>query len=304
MKIYLNRRPVSGPWGGGNKVVINLFESLTSLGHQVVFRLEEGINVIFCFDPRPNDVHEWYQSFINYKSIHPNTKIVQRVGDVGTHNKPELLQLVKQSVYHSDHIIFPSDWAKEYINYRKENYHVVKNGPLKTFHEYKNNKELNETFKVITHHWSTNPKKGFKHYRLLDEYVGTQEDIDFTFVGRLPENFRFKHANYIEATGDNDYLAKLLSDQDLYLTASEEEAGANHVLEALAAGIPIVYHNNGGSILDYCANYGLGYDNFEEMITRIKDIKDNHKIYKEKAMSYTYTIDDIIREYVRIIENV
>ena len=54
MKIYLNRRPVSGPWGGGNKTVSMLSKSLTELGHKVVYQLEDNIDIIFCFDPRPN----------------------------------------------------------------------------------------------------------------------------------------------------------------------------------------------------------------------------------------------------------
>ena len=40
-------------------------------------------------------------------------------------------------------------------------------------------------------------------------------------------------------------LVDVLPSYDIYLTASEEEAGANHVLESLAAGLPIVYRDTG-----------------------------------------------------------
>ena len=303
MKIYLNRQPVQGPWGGGNKAVTKLAEFLTTLGHQVVFRLEENIDIIFCFDPRPNDFGEWYQNFLNYKNLH-RAKIIQRVGDVGTHNKPQLTELVKQAVQYSDHIIFPSEWAKEYINYSGTNCSIIYNGPLKVFHEHKKNEKINETVNIITHHWSTNPKKGFKYYQLLDDHVSKNKDINFTFIGRLPENFYFKSINYIDATGDNQYLAKKLSEQDIYLTASEEEAGANHVLEGLAAGIPIIYHNNGGSINNYCHKYGLEYSTFDELLLAIKEIKENYNSYKEKAIEYTRTINDVIKQYVRIVYEV
>ena len=118
MKVYLNREPLKGPWGGGNKTVTELSELLKKAGHQVVFRLEENIDIIFCFDPRPNRKDEWYQHFLNYKNIRPQTKIIQRVGDLGTHGKPELTNLVKQTISISDHLIFPSEWAKEYIDYK------------------------------------------------------------------------------------------------------------------------------------------------------------------------------------------
>ena len=108
MKIYFNREPVSGPWGGGNKTLFSLTESLKE-NHEITFNLEEKIDVIFCFDPRPNKKRIWYQDFIDYKVKNPKTKIIQRVGDVGTHSKPELTSILKQIVKAgcTDFFIFP-----------------------------------------------------------------------------------------------------------------------------------------------------------------------------------------------------
>jgi len=105
-------------------------------------------------------------------------------------------------------------------------------------------------------------------------------------------------------TGDNDYLAKKLSQSDIYLTASEEEAGANHVLEALASGTPVLYHSNGGSVNNYCGNYGVEYSNFRELLAGLVELKENYLGYKEKTMSYSKTIDDTIQEYKKIIYDI
>ena len=112
MKIYLNRRPKDGPWGGGIKTVNKLTQTLKERGHQVVFKLEPEIDVIFCIDPRPNEFGEWYQHLLQYREMF-KSKIVQRVGDLGTHSKPELTSLVRQSIPLSDFLIFPSEWARE-----------------------------------------------------------------------------------------------------------------------------------------------------------------------------------------------
>ena len=125
MKIYFNRKPVVGPWGGGNKTVKSLTERMKSLGHDVCFQLSENIDIIFCFDPRPNKTGEWYQNFIDYRSQNPNCKIIQRVGDIGTHGKPELTRLVSQSIQISDFLIFPSDWARKAIKFNKKNYDQI-----------------------------------------------------------------------------------------------------------------------------------------------------------------------------------
>ena len=88
MKVYLNRTPKTGPWGGGIKTVNKLAEAIVSSGHELTHKLEAGIDVIFCIDPRPNERGEWYQHFVNYRNTFPKTKIIQRVGDLGTHIKP------------------------------------------------------------------------------------------------------------------------------------------------------------------------------------------------------------------------
>ena len=49
MKIYLNRKPITGPWGGGNKVVSELVKKFTESGIDVVYKLEKNIDKIICF---------------------------------------------------------------------------------------------------------------------------------------------------------------------------------------------------------------------------------------------------------------
>ena len=300
MKVYLNRKPVRGPWGGGNKTVSKLSESLAELGHQVVYQLEDDIDVIFCFDPRPNGVGERYRDFLEYNKQH-GTKILQRVGDLGTHGKPELTKLVKQTIPLSDYVIFPSEWAKEKSGFSGNNCSIINNGPLELFHSFKKQKDIDGSINIVTHHWSTNPKKGFKFYSVLDDIAGKGDKINFTYIGRLPEGFRFKNSEYIEASGDNKFLAKTISENDIYLTASEEEAGANHVLEAMACGLPVIYHKNGGSILDYCEDFGAPYGSEVEMLKSIKHVCDNYSLYKSRVMCYNNTITNVIDQYVEAI---
>ena len=47
---------------------------------------------------------------------------------------------------------------------------------------------------VVTHHWSNNEKKGFDIYRKIDQLIEDKMlDIDFTYIGRLPDDFRYKN---------------------------------------------------------------------------------------------------------------
>ena len=173
MKVLLNRKPVVGPWGGGNKSVRYLYEKLKAIGHEVTFCLDANdIDIIFCFDPRPNQYGEWYQDFLAYRELY-GCKIIQRVGDLGTHSKPELTTLVKQSVELSDHVIFLCNWSREWLQHQKENNTVIHNAPLKVFHENKRHDlNPNSTIKLVT------PiiglpilKKRFDFYQNVDQYL-------------------------------------------------------------------------------------------------------------------------------------
>ena len=138
MKVYFNRKPVTGPWGGGNKTLATLVKKLRESGVLISFDLnDKDIDVIFCMDPRPNSEGIWYNHLLEYKQKN-NIKIIQRVGDVGTHSKPELTELLRQVVNFSDTLIFPSEWARQYIDYNKENYHVIYNAAMKNFYKNRN----------------------------------------------------------------------------------------------------------------------------------------------------------------------
>jgi len=305
MKIYLNRKSVKGPWGGGNKTVTILANHLQLSGHEVVYKLDTpNIDVLFCFDPRPNNFGEWYKHILNYKNGRPKTKIIQRVGDLGTHGKPELTDLVKQSIKFSDFLIFPSEWAKEQSGFLGENSKIIHNAPLSIFHKFKKEADLKkDKIELITHHWSTNPKKGFEIYKYLDENI-VGDRFGFTYIGSLPSNFKFKNTTYIGATGDNEFLAEKISNSDIYFTASEEEAGANHVLEGLAAGLPVIYHTNGGSINNYCSDYGIEYNSVENVLEKIELAVINFNALKSKTLKYDNIIENVASEYIEILCNI
>ncbi len=304
MLVYLNREPVAGPWGGGNKTVDLLSKEIIKRGHNLVYDLNhENIDVMFCIDPRPNKNGEWYQHILNYKACNPQAKIVQRVGDVGGHGKPDLTELTKQSVNFSDSVVYISQWALDQIGQKKsENIKVDNLGPLSIFHKFKRENKIKDQVRICTHHWSNNEKKGFDIYEYIDRVLMPQnERLKFTYIGRVPEGFRFHNVNYIPPC-DVDALVNILPDHDFYITASRDETGGNHVVEALGCGLPVIFHQAGGGIVDYCSDYGLGYSSKEELLPVINKMIDEYDNYKKKVMSYTKTLEDSVSLYVQMIE--
>ena len=99
-------------------------------------------------------------------------------------------------------------------------------------------------------------------------------------------------------------IAKIIPKNHVYLTASTEEAGANHVVEGLACGLPILYHRNGGSIPEYVSEYGIEFWDNESLINAIGEMRKSFNIFKSRALSYCDSQEENIKIYRCIIENV
>ena len=298
VKIYINREPVVGPWGGGNKTLSGLVEELSKKA-DVVYNLDhKDIDVLFCFDPRPNSSGVWYKNLLEYREKF-GAKIIQRVGDIGTHGKPDLTNLVYQSSHMSDFVIFPSDWSRKSISFKNKNYLVVPNSPLPDFFRFRKNSKPGDTLKIVTHHWSTNEMKGFDIYQDLGK-IANDLKIEFTYIGRYPSETSCTGINII-GPKDKDELSKILPEHDVYLTASMYEAGANHVLEGIASGLPVIYRDTGGSIPEYICGYGLEYTGMQDLAICIQKIKSNYSLFKNRALSFESNFNDTIMQYVDII---
>ena len=309
-KVFLNRKPVEGPWGGGNKTV-KMLEKFIKNDKDLLLTYnlkDKDIDVILCVDPKPDNNGIWYQDFINYKNnINKNTKILQRVGDVGSHRSLDLKKLITKSANFSDFVIFPSNWSKDYIKFNKKNYSIIENQPISTFYKSNKNKKSNK-INLITHHWSNNPKKGFEIYSFLGKCISNNvkgfENITFTYIGRFNESYSKEGINIISPK-HQDELANLLPNFDVYITASEEEAGANHVLEGLAAGLPVLFKDNGGSINEYCFKYGLSFKGKSDLLEAIKAISDSLSFYSYLTKNRPKeNLENQIKKYIKIIKEI
>ena len=249
-KVYVNRRPVTGPWGGGNKTL---------------------------------------------------SGIVDYLSDIGSHGKPELTNLVSQTIRFSNFVIFPSDWARRAIQFKGKNYSIIENAPLSDFFENRSKNNIQDgKLKIVTHHWSNNKMKGFDIYEKLGDYCLKNSSVEFTYIGRYSEEFSKNGINVVEPK-DVNFLKKELPKNHVYLTASMYEAGANHVLEGMAAGLPVVYRSSGGSINEYCSKYGIEFENFDDLIESIDNIRKNYYHFREKVATFSSNFDIKIKSYGDII---
>ena len=131
-----------------------------------------------------------------------------------------------------------------------------------------------QTLRLVSSSWSMNDNKGFS---TIAEFSCSQQ-VEVNHVGRWPKNTDPKH---VKLLGERHYreIPSILKNCHYLLFPSRNEACPNTVVEALSAGVPVMYHPSGGTI-ELCADdsYGiklpeesLQNENLEHFISQARD---------------------------------
>lgn len=255
MKIFINRKPIEGPWGGGNNFVKALYEHLPKNGFQIIENKDLTKTLpdkIFLQSPKPDGVCRFsINDAIKIKSIKPEVEIILRVNECDARkNTIGVDNLWQECSKYVDKTIFVSNWMKDY--FITKGWHCNKNFVLyngvNLNHFKKVEKIKNGKVNLVTHHWSNNSLKGFDIYNRIDEFVGQHSDkYTFTYIGR--EQGTFKNTRVISPLF-GEKLGEELGKYDVYISASNFDPGPNHVLESIACGLPTIVRSTGGGAIE------------------------------------------------------
>ena len=307
MKIFFNRIPRNEPYGGGSHFVTFMVEKLREDGHEVVFDLTENVDLIFIIDPRPGDKGYSINHALQYRERFPKTKILYRVNECDARKNTSFMDnIISETIQRVDGVIFISNWLKSYfINKGVEN---IKDSPViyngcNLNHFYPEDKS-NQKLKLVTHHWSDNWLKGFDLYQAIDEYLENNDDFEFTYVGRYSSLYNPKNTQLV-----SPLHGKLLGDEirkhDIYVTASRYEPCGMHHIEGACSGLPVLYHSDGGGIVEGCIKHGEPFSDFEEFLVKLNLIRQNILEYRDridyKALSMESCRSSFAREINKMI---
>jgi len=264
MKVYVNRRIVLGPWGGGNMFV----KAYHELGEQGNVELLRGYTTQLCPDVallvglEGDGEDVGVEQAISYKMyLNPACKLVLRVNEndarKGTNHMDDALVQVSNYI---DGTVFVSKWLQDYFNERGwacANQAVIINGVDRDVFR-PGPKHGDGKLHIVAHHWSDNRMKGADIYEEIDRLVGEHPDkFAFTYIGR--HKCDFKHTKVVrplhgKALGDE------LGKHDIYVSASRFDPGPNHILEALACGLPTLVHKDGGGCVEFAGEHAAYRD--------------------------------------------
>ena len=311
MKISFGLKIKHEPWGGGNQFLSNIIDYFKDRNVKIINHLnDKDIDIIVLMDPRYNSSSSTFNHFDiekYLKKINKNAIVVHRVNECDERKGTKYVNknLIDANNF-ADHTVFISSWLKNILSKYKEfeNSSIILNGANSKIFNYSNyDKILKNKIKIVTHHWSTHKNKGFEVYSYLDELLNDVEcsnKIDFTFIGNLPKNFKFKNTRYIEPKNGSE-LADLIKTHDVYLTASINEPGGNHQNEGLNCGLPVLYLDS-GCMSEYCKGYGLAYSK-DTLKEKIFEIQSEYINFRENLKNYPYNSDFMCIKYEELFVN-
>lgn len=149
--------------------------------------------------------------------------------------------------------------------------------------------------KLIMSSWSDNPMKGGDVYRWLDENLDFSR-YEFTYIGRTQEKFR--NIEIRPPVGSHE-LAEVLRNHDILVFASRNDCCSNAMIESLACGLPVVYHNSGGSG-ELAKGAGLAFEQKEEILGLLDRLVEGYVGFADEIS--LLSMKDVVDRYLATME--
>jgi hypothetical protein len=315
MKVFISLDPPSNniAYGGGLFFVKNLRDFLIKNNHSVVYNIEHNdIDIILIIDPRNGPMKKYkYIDLLKYRLVNPNVKIVYRVNecDIKRYPQSNLEPMIIDCINKCDYVVFVSKWLKDYYcdkyNINKANITHILPGCNSDFFNPINRNKKRDKIKLVTHHWSNNYNKGFEIYNCLDKLLDLEaySNIEFTYIGNYIENYKPKNIKVIDPR-IGDELARIIKQNNIYLTASQYEPGGNHNIEGVCCGLPILYRENGGSIKEQSIGIGEEYSDINNLLEKIELINTNYEDYVTNIDFDKFNSDRCSQDYLNFFQDI
>lgn len=199
-------------------------------------------------------------------------------------------------------IIWQSHWSRqrnrELIGIHSPQERVIHNAPdTAIFYPDSSESKPRHPLRLIATSWSANPRKGFDVYQYLEQQLDPTK-FTMTFIGNTP--IEFKHINHLPPLS-SDELSHTLRQQDIYITASQNDPCSNALLEALACGLPAVALHSGGHP-ELIGEGGKLFTGTGDVLSSIEEVAANYEHYG--AHLPRLDITSVAQEYLQFARDI
>lgn len=307
MKISIGMNLQPGAWGGGNQFGYSLTYYLRDKGFEVSFDLKSpDLDIIVLAEPdaRLRISAYSHRDILRYLLLRNHRCIVvHRINNTSEARDDEAKAYNRFRINANkvaDHTVFISRWVHaRYVEagFSSPYYSIILNGGDAGLWQRKQQSERTAKLRLVTHHWSGHPKKGFDVYKKLDEMLKSSywsQLVSFTYIGRLPDDFHFEASRYLESLSGRA-LVEELQNHDVYLTGSQNEAGGMHHIEGALCGLPLLYRES-GALPEYCNGFGISFtaENFEQ---KLEEMMETYGYWADRMPDYPHTAERMCEQY-------
>jgi glycosyltransferase involved in cell wall biosynthesis len=307
--IAINMRPTPSPWGGGNQWLNQIVPFLQRKGYAVRFDLHESVDCVILADPRLSGTVTFGVDDIKaHRRRYPHTLCIHRINENDQRKNTDFMdKLLGEANVVSDHTIFISEWLRDYHAKRwfglSRPHTVISNGADDSIYHPGGSAEFagSHPLRLVTHHWSDNMMKGFPVYVQIDERIadGKLPGTEFWVIGRWPKAIRWRAARSFAPTHGGN-LAQLLRQCHVYVTASLWEPGGMHFIEGAQCGLPLLYHLDGGGIVEVASRFGVGFR--DDVEGAIGTMREQYPELRRRVLSEGPTGAGMCSNYLRVID--
>ena len=310
-RIALNMRPVFGAWGGGNQWLLQMARYLAFSGYELHYDLAEEVDcMVINHSGLTGKLTFGLEEIAAYKRRVPGVKIVHRINDNDVRKQTSAMDplLARYNAF-ADHTVFISEWLRDYhaerwFDHTRPHTCVLNGADPSVFHpiggaDWRQDGKL----RFVTHHWSDNPMKGFPQYAELDARIAAGElpDVELWVIGRWPKEIAWKSARTFPPAHGAE-LASLLRQCQAYITASLHEPGGMHFIEGLQCGLPLLFHLDGGGIVELGRQFGVGFR--EDLVGGVRELQKRYPELRRKVLATPPSGDRMCIAYREILQRV
>jgi len=306
--VAVSMAPTRSPWGGASPFVLQFEAIMQRRGWRVQYALQPTPDVVLVIDPRMDHPKKKFglDELRVLRKAHPKVPILHRINECdqrkGTNDIDELL---RQTSELADYTVFIAEWLRDYFASKwfdiSRPHSCIYNGADPAFYHPFGTKlpTPGEPLRIVTHHWSDNPLKGFDVYEKLDSQIadGKLPGFDLRVIGRWPKSIAWKSAELFGPLTGRP-LADKLRECHIYLTASRWEPCGMHHVEGAQCGLPLVYHEDGGGIVEAGRKYGLGYR--DDPSAALREVAERLPEFRKKVLANMPSGDRMVMDYADV----
>ena len=306
--IAISMAPTRSPWGGASPFVWQLQEMMHRRGWRVQYSLNPTPDLVFVIDPRMDHPKKKFglEELRSFRKANPTTPILHRINECDQRKATnDIDELLRQTSELADYTVFIAEWLRDYFAAKwfdlSRPHSCIYNGAdAGIYHPFGSRlPERGEPVRIVTHHWSDNPLKGFDIYESVDHMIADGKLPGFVLrvIGRWPKTIQWRSAELFGPMTGRP-LADKLRECHLYLTASRWEPCGMHHVEGAQCGLPLVYHEDGGGIVEAGRKYGLGYH--EDPLETIKEVAQRLPEFRHKVLQHMPSGDRMAMDYADV----